>query len=379
MRILIDVRLYGLENAGLGRYLVNLIGELAKLDSQNEYRLLLRRKYFNRLKLPKNFKKVLADFRHYSLIEQIKLPGVIAKQAPDIVHFPHFNVPILYSGKFVVTIHDLTMHRWRRDASILPLYLYVLKRGFYKLIFRKAVRQAARIIVPSKSVAREVIDYYRPDKGKIVITYEGVDLRIAGEVSDSKTLSVLKKYSLKPKRYFIYAGNCYPHKNLGRAIEAIGEISRKSDQGVQLVIASSRDVFLKRLEKIIDKLGARKYVKLLGFVPDEDLGHLYKNSLAFVYPSFSEGFGLAGLEAIAAGTLVLASDIPVFREVYKKSVLYFNPYDFSAIESKMEEVLEMPPDVRQLQIGKAQKFIRRYSWTKLAKQTLKVYKEAIKD
>ena len=91
MKILIDARLYGLENAGLGRYAVNLIDQLAKLDKANDYVLLLRKKYFEELVLPKNFKKVLADFQHYSLGEQLLLPKIILAEKPDLSHFLHFK------------------------------------------------------------------------------------------------------------------------------------------------------------------------------------------------------------------------------------------------------------------------------------------------
>ena len=86
-----------------------------------------------------------------------------------------------------------------------------------------------------------------------------------------------------------------------------------------------------------------------------------------------EGFGLPGIEAMEAGTLVLASDIPVFREVYKDAAIYFNPLDFTSIEKAMENVLEMSEDVRKEKIAFAQKFVKRYSWSQMARETLKVY------
>src|SRR3989344_4062482 len=140
-------------------------------------------------------------------------------------------------------------------------------------------------------------------------------------------------------RYFIYAGNAYPHKNLDRLMEAVKAAE------VDLYIASSRNVFTKRLEE-----KKNEYVKLLGFVPDEKLKELYKNSIAFVFPSFSEGFGLPGIEAMEAGTLVLCSDIPVFREIYKDAAIYFNPYDLSSIEKVMKNALFLTAEERKSKI-----------------------------
>jgi glycosyltransferase involved in cell wall biosynthesis len=373
MRILIDARLYGLENAGLGRYVINLIRELVNVDRKNEYIILLRKKYFNRLKFPGNWEKVLVDFRHYSLIEQTKLPGIIKKYNPDIVHFPHFNVPIFCGRPFVVTIHDILMHKQKgKEATTLPFYLYYLKRMGYRLIFDTAVRKAAKIIVPSKFIKKELMGYYKFKEEKLAVTYEGLDEKV---VPKGKPGDLFKKYKLDSD-YFLYVGNAYPHKNLKRAIEAVVFLNKTCDKKIIFAIASSRSIFTKRLERLIKNLKADKYVRLLGFVPNKDLGHLYKNSLGFVYPSLSEGFGLPGLEAIAAGTLVLASDIPVFKEVYEDRILYFNPLDFSSIEKCMEDVLKMEQEKRNEIIKRGQEFIKRYSWSKMARQTLKIYENS---
>lgn len=373
MQILIDGRLYGLENAGLGRYVMNLVDGLSGLDRKNAYSILLTKKYFEKLNLPENWKKILADFRHYSVAEQIKLPRIVKEEKPDLTHFPHFNVPVTFSGKFVVTIHDLLMHKnvgLAATTLIPPLYLF--KRLGYKTVFKKAVLGSVKIITPSEAVKNEVVDYYRVNPEKINVIYEGVDEKI-GMSGEAK--KVLVKYGIKDK-YFIYAGNAYPHKNLRRLIEAIVTLNTNYDQRVVLAIASARTIFTQRLENEVKKADAGNFVRLLGFVPDEDLGNLYKNSLGFVFPSISEGFGLPGLEAFACGTLVLASDIPVFKEVYKDNAIYFNPYDFSSIKKAMQKTLEMSAAERKERIERGQDFVKRYSWAKMAEETLKIYEQA---
>lgn len=367
MKIVIDGRLYGLENAGLGRYVINLINELSKLDTKNEYVLLLRKKYFDILNLPANWKKVLADFRHYSFAEQFKLPGVIKKENPDIVHFPHFNVPILYRDKYIVTIHDMLMHKSvGLAATTLPAPLYFLKRLGYRLVFDNAVKRAEAIIVPSNSVKNELISYYKISPQKVFVTYEGVDIK-----------NTLRDINAFKKPCFVYAGNAYPHKNLKRLVEAIVLLNKNSTQHVKLLIASSRGIFTRRLEKIIKDKKATQYVKLLGFVTDEKLFELYKNSIGFIYPSISEGFGLQGLEAMTAGTLVLASNIPVFKEIYKDNALYFDPLDISSIKKTMDEALNMNTGLRENKIEKAKSFVKQYSWSKMAKETLDLYESCI--
>ena len=175
MKIVIDARLYGLENAGLGRYTMNLISELQKLDTKNQYSVLLRKKYFNRLNFGSNWKKVLVDINHYSLKEQIRLPKIIKDLKPDLVHFLHFNVPVFYKGKYIVTIHDLLMHKQMGlEATTLTPSKYFFKRLGYDLVFANAVKKAVKVIVPSQAVKDEVCYYYKLNPEKVVVTYEGI-------------------------------------------------------------------------------------------------------------------------------------------------------------------------------------------------------------
>jgi glycosyltransferase involved in cell wall biosynthesis len=109
-------------------------------------------------------------------------------------------------------------------------------------------------------------------------------------------------------------------------------------------------------------------VSLLGFVPDRELTSLYKYSLGFVYPSLSEGFGLPGLDAIAAGTVCLASDIPIFREIYESIPFYFNPYDFSSIAETMKLVYDMSLSDRAKRVSLGRAFVKRYSWAPMRKR-----------
>lgn len=173
--------------------------------------------------------------------------------------------------------------------------------------------------------------------------------------------------------YFVYTGNSYPHKNLPRLIEAVVLLNSSRSQKIMLKISSSRGIFTERLEKIIKSKKAEKYVEFLGYVTDSEISKLYKNSKSFVFATLSEGFGLPPKEAIESGTFAIISDIPVLKEVYKDSVIYFNPLDVKDIVRVMEEVLKMPELERQKRIKYAQEFLKRYSWKKMAEETVKIY------
>lgn len=173
MRIVIDARLYGSKNTGNGRYTANLIESLAKQDSENEYFVLLRSEFYNQINLPKKFKKVLADFGHYSIAEQIRMPFLLNSLKPDIVHFTHFNVPVFYFGNFVVTIHDLIMHKfWGWETTTANPIKYIFFRIGYYVAFAKAVYFSKRIICPTEAVKKDIISFYKINPKKIDVIYE---------------------------------------------------------------------------------------------------------------------------------------------------------------------------------------------------------------
>ncbi len=374
MKIVLDARMYGLEHTGIGRYTINLIDSLSKIDSKNNYTVLLRKRYFNSLDLPNNWKKVLADLRHYSLSEQLLLPKILNKQNADIVHFLHFNVPIIWKGKFVVTLHDMTMHKQGKNASTHPLPLYYAKKYPYKKTYKKAVDSSLKIITPTNAVKKELMKYFNVKAEKIEVIYEGLeDIFIEHKLRVNEK-KMMEKYNLKEGKYLFYYGNLYPHKNIERAIEAVNSFNKNNKSKLTIAVASDHNKFSKKLNEFVKKKDFQNDVQMLGFVPDEFLRILLKNSLAMIYPSFSEGFGLQGLESIASGTLLLASDIRVFKEIYKSAATYFNPHDFSSITDAITDVAALNVKSRSKIIIQNQKLIKQYSWSKMAKQTLQLYK-----
>ena len=168
MRIVIDARMY--QESGVGRYIRNLLEQIQILDKKNKYYILNLPNESNNQVYHTNFKNVLADFKWYSVSEQIRLPGILNKLKPDLVHFPHFNVPILYPGKFVVTIHDLIhQHFQMRRASTLNLLTYKIKQLGYNQIFKVATIKSVHILVPSNFVKGLLVDEWGVDNNKITV------------------------------------------------------------------------------------------------------------------------------------------------------------------------------------------------------------------
>jgi len=349
MKILLDARFYGLENGGLGRYSINLIKSLALLDKTNNYSLLLTNKYFDKLVLPDNFKKIRVDIKPYGLSEQILLPLIIWKENPDIVHYMHFNAPLINFKPFIVTIHDMIMHKSKGLESTTLNYKYV---------FSHAVKNSKTIIVPSMTINNELSEYFKFYKDKIKVVYLGLDYEIQ-----------LVKSNVPKNRNFIYVGNAYPHKNLDLLISAVKKAKVKLD------ISTSKNYFSNKLKVLVNDENAEEYVRVHDFLDDQKVIQLYRDSAAFIYPSLIEGFGFQGLEAIASGTILIASDIPVFREVYKDYAIYFDPKNVDSLVSAINKSVNLSGSERKTIIENAQNYIKKYSWENTAGKTLSLYQE----
>ena len=366
MRIGIDCRLAGKGHAGIGRYIENLITRLPEVDRENTFILFFySKKQAEEIDLDRfdNVKIVIVPISHYSVLEQLVLPLIYFKAKLDLLHVPHFNIPIFYFGKTVITIHDLLWHQQKGlQVTTLPAWLYLLKYWAYLFTTSVAVSRADKIMVPSEVIKKTVTKFYPQQKDKIKVTKEGIDQTFI----DLLATKVVLKAS--QDKYLLYVGSLYPHKNIDLVLRSLVFLPLK------LKIVGSRNVFLERTKKLAQKYQVEHKVEFLGFVPDKELAKLYQNSLALVQPSLSEGFGLTGIEAMAAGTLVICSNIPVFVEIYQQAALYFDP---QSLESFIKVASSLKNVNRQLMIKEGRQLCQKYDWREMTRQTLAVYQQVL--
>ncbi|MGC9048987.1 MAG: glycosyltransferase family 4 protein [Patescibacteria group bacterium] len=373
MRIGIDARLYGPLDKGIGRYTQKIIQQLEELDRQNEYFIFLRPAGFELAEeLKPNLHKILADYPPYSLKEQISLPLKLKKYRLDLVHFPHFNVPIFYSGKFVITIHDLIHRQFNLRATTRFWPFYFLKYLFSQLITFLAIKRATRILTVSEFVKNQIIGYYKINPNKIIVTYEAANM--VQKIQNSE-------FKIQNSEFLLYIGNAYPHKNLERLLSAFKLVLssiRYPASGIQLVLVGKIDYFYKRLQKLAKELKIEDKVIFTGSVSDEELVNLYQNALAYISPSLMEGFGLPGLEAMAQGCPVISSNAGPLPEIYGQAALYFNPNDINEMAEKIKEIIAKP-DLREKLKKLGLEQVKKFSWTKCAEKTLEVYQLILKN
>lgn len=377
MRIGIDARLYN--EKGLGRYIRNLISNLQKLDKENQYFVFLLNEDFKKLKFNNNFTKVLADFRWYTVKEQTNFPKILNQYNLDLLHVPHFNVPIFYKGKMVVTIHDLIhQHVDTRSASTHNFLIHKIKKLGYKKVFGTALKRSSNIITVSEFVKKQLEDEWKVDHKKITVTYEGVDESFGNIASKG----ILKEKGIKPP-YIFYIGNAHPHKNIKELIKAFIEL-RKKYQYLQLVLAGDDNFFWPKIRKFVmdsrirgnegkpSSASRNDNIVFTGKVSDEELVTLYKNAQCFVTASLEEGFGLPLLEAFALNCPVVSSNMGSLPEVGNNAALYFDPKDQEDMMEKIRQVLNNQKTRNEL-IKKGKKRVKDFSWEKMTKETLKIY------
>ncbi|MEK9151191.1 MAG: glycosyltransferase family 1 protein [Patescibacteria group bacterium] len=388
MRIGIDARFYGSVGKGLGRYTEKLIERLEALDTDNDYVVFLRRENFDEY-APKNarFKKILVAYPWYSFSEQFLFPLRLLSFRLDIMHFPHFNVPFLYPKRFVVTIHDLILLHYPTFQSTTHTALfYRIKFAAYRLTIASAIRRARHIITVSHFTEQDILTRYPAARGKISVTYEAADL-LCQFLSQDQERMLLDRLGLLREApaeirggnirdilhpYLLYVGNAYPHKNL----EAIVRIAPLFP-AYMFVLVGKEDYFYARLKKIAQEQRAQNVI-FAGFVNDRGLGTLYRYALCYIFPSFYEGFGLPPLEAMARGLPVLASRTGSLPEILGEAARYFDPHTAGSFGKELAEILSSEAVRMELSV-RGHRQIARYSWERMAVETLDLYISSIKN
>lgn len=366
-RIGIDARLW--TKTGVGRYIRNLIRSLALQEGSNKHQFFifaLSEDIPFIKNLPANFKIVPADYYWHSVGEQFGFNALLNRYDLNLMHFTYSPAPYLYNKPYVITVHDLIMIKMKTGrASTLPYPMYLLKGKIYKKLLTKSVRLSSHILVPTKTVRDELKSEFDMDIKKVTVTYEGFDVLLRSRDTQS-----LPK-GLSDKKYFLYVGNAYPHKNIETLVSGFEKFQEKHE-GYKLVLVGKEDFFYIRLQ-CESNLLKNTAIQYLSEVDDIALSSLFSHAAAYVTASKSEGFGLPVLESLSHLTPVIVSDIPVFHEVASFGSVFFSESDSVELAKKMDYVVKHSDTIRK-EIKDNQKYlVENFSWDTLAQQTLTVY------
>lgn len=370
--IVIDARI---RRASTGRPVDKLLYHLQQLDHDNRYTVLVEPGDDWR-PAAQNFKRVFCRYSQFSLnpLQQLTYALFLYRLKPDLVHFTLTGQqPLMYFGRQLTFTHDLTMYEYAR-AGRLPQWLHALRVIGYRLLVWSAHRKAANILVPTEYVSKGIAKMHLFTKRKIVVTPESADPPVTQEPAMPVALAT---FHLPPStfQYLLYVGSAFPHKNLKRLIKAFEALKPELPE-LKLIFVGKLEYHARELQKTSESSRFGADILFTGFVSEPELKWLYQHARAYVFPSLSEGFGLPALEAMAHGCPVVSSSTTCLPEVYGNAALYFDPQDIEGMADEIKKVLSSE-SLRQELVKKGYEQTQKYSWQRMARQTVDIYQELL--
>jgi glycosyltransferase involved in cell wall biosynthesis len=382
MHVAIDARYVSRLQSGVGHYTQRLVGGLASIDARNRYTCLVVRggpelpgpewdgARWQRWPTRVSFENHVAG----DLWLLGYLPFRLCRLGVDVYHGPAVFLPLVKLGyRTVVTIHDLVSFLFPETVP----RKYAL---YMRLMTRLAVRSADRIIAVSGATRDDLTRILRVPDEKVVVIHEAVAPEFATGGDPAAVTGVMERYNIR-RPYCLFVGNLEPRKNLSRLIEAFGLLHARratapgGARPLQLVLVGTRGWLYSGIFTTVATQGATPDIVFTGYVPAGDLPALYAGAECFVFPSLYEGFGLPVLEAMAAGTPVVASRVGAIPEVAGDAALLVDARRPAELAEAIGTVLS-DATLRARLVARGRARARQFTWEAVARQTLAVYESA---
>lgn len=378
MKIGIDIRLIGKKRTGDEAVFFNLVKNLASIDNTNEYFLFTDISDAPTLedisvsldiRDKPNFEIISLQSRNRFAWNLWTLPSYLRKTPVDIYH-TQYIVPrfVPKKTKIITVIHDISFNFFPRLIKFSDLI-------FLKTLIPLSIRRADKVIGVSEFTRKEIIKYYKINPQKTAFIHNSIDNdSFYKKYSVEELEAVRKKYNL-PEKFILYIGTLQPRKNLPRLTEAYAQIKKELGSETKLVLGGARGHnFDKRIDAKIKKLSLENDVTFTGFIDAGDKLAVFQLADIFCFPSLYEGFGIPILEAMAAGTPVLASDIPPHREVAEEAAEFFDPNDENNLAEKLISLLQ-DSALKKALIEKGWERVSKFSWQDSARKMLAIYED----
>jgi alpha-1,3-rhamnosyl/mannosyltransferase len=373
----VDARTLGA--TGIGRYVTELVAAMAPEHPETRFNLFVRRDstdlFDQRLSALANISTFTTRATYYSLHEQLRYGRQLDAFGYDLIHFPNFNVPRYVRTPYVVTIHDLILLRFPGRV------MWPGKRWLYKLVLNRTIRRASMIITDSDWSRRDILAYAEDiGVGDAADRVVAVPLGMSAGSDRPMTAAAIKRELTGLQisdPFFLCVGAQLKHKNIHRVVAAFASLIKRPDMAdLRLVVAGRRTQPSPDLDDALRQHSdAAEQVIFTGVVSEEQLRALYRGALALVFVSEIEGFGLPILEAQAAGTPVITSNVTSMPEVAGGAAWLVKPTDRVAIGRAMRHVVEGKYPSKMIEAGREN--ARRFTWEAAAEATYQVYEKAI--
>jgi len=369
MRIAFDLR--RIQNPGIGRYMKCLVEEILKQELDNDYLLILAPEASDAIGVQSaNVTRVLSRSPYYSVREQIELPRILREYKVDLLHSPHFVLPLIRPCPTVVTIHDVVYIACAQDLQS------QLGKFYYTAMMRASAHLSTRIITDSVFSKNEIIRYLHIDPDKITVIYPAVDAAF-GRISDVRVLDAVRSEYGIDRDYILYAGIYKGRKNHAGLFRAFQHfLSNGGD--AQLVVAGPMNEGEPPLQKLAKQLGISERVVFTGFITDSKLCALYSAARVYACPSLYEGFGFTILEAMACDAPVVCSEEASLPEVAGDAALYANPRNAESFAAALYQLFTDDSLHRDM-IERGRRNLRQFSWRQAATRSFATYDDAVRN
>jgi len=360
-KLTIDARCMG---TGIGTYILNLLANLRSKETGFTVCAIAKGVDQQRL-VPFCDEVRIVDVPIYGIREQWNIPQAAA--GCDLLHVPHYNVPILHRGPLVVSIHDLIHLMDPSVSSLVKLYA--------KPMMALAVRKAKHVITVSEYSKSKIVERLGIDPSNISVIYNGVSPGFGLQDPDYAYAELSRRISI-PRHYFLFIGNLKPHKNLIRLLEAFARWRRLDRGDHHLLIVGEDTRYKSLLIRERSRLGLDEEVSFFPRLPNDLIPKLYAAATALIMPSTLEGFGLPVIEAMASGTPVICSNATSLPEVAGDAAEYFDPYSVTEIVAAIERVVsssDRQAILRKRGLSRASEF----SWERSAREHCRLYRSVL--
>jgi|HubBroStandDraft_2_1064218.scaffolds.fasta_scaffold01221_5 glycosyltransferase involved in cell wall biosynthesis len=368
MKIALDLR--RIKNLGIGRYMICLVEALLAQDPLTDYLLILPPGAEGLIRIAgTNAEVIISDLKYYSVREQLQLPKILSHHKVDLLHSPHFVLPLMRPCPSVVTIHDVIGIACKDDLGS------QLGRLYYRAMISAAVRLADKIITDSNFSREDIVRLLGISPEKIEVIYPGISSNFQ-PVKDCRRLDAIRsKYKISHE-FMVYAGIFKPRKNHAALLRAFQKFL-SYEQQANLVLVGPSSAVDSELRRLALELGIANNLIFTGVVDDLELAALYSAARVYACPSVYEGFGFTVLEAMACGTPVVCNPRTSLQEVAGDAALYANPANPDEFAHALFQAFS-DPAIRDTLQQNARKNLQRFSWSNTAAQTLAVYHQAMR-
>ena len=364
MRVAVDAR--KLHDGGIGTYIRGLVGALSVGHPQDEWTVLVEPAQTGDMRWPGHVREISVRAGKYGLTEHFVVPAAARRAHAELLHAPHYTLPLGWAGPSVVTIHDLIHVRFAR--------FHRPGVGVYaRVMAGLAARRATMLIADSAATRRDIVELLGVPAERVRVVPLGISPLL--QPVPAADIEVFRSDRALPAQYVLYVGARKRHKNLELLVRAWGAM--RPNERPPLVLSgrawSGRDP----LAQLAHVLGVETSIKFSGDLHDEvSLACLYSGAALVVQPSLAEGFGLPPLEAMACGVAVLSSDAGSLPEVLGDAAVYLPPHEPGAWAA---EILELLADgILRTALGtRGRAHAATYTWARTAALTHAIYAEAL--